>query len=107
MKFVKIVVYTPKSAVDKVKTAMFDSGAGKWPGGKYDQVCGRIPAPGQFRPLAGANPAIGRVGQVERVDEVRLEVLCGFDRFEETVKAVKKAHPYEEPAIEVYPLLYP
>ena len=68
-------------------------------------VCFETPGTGQFQPNKGAVPNIGTVGKLERVDEMRVEVLCvGRDVMVGAVGALKNAHPYEEPAYEVYKL---
>ncbi|KAG0137594.1 hypothetical protein HOY82DRAFT_576021 [Tuber indicum] len=109
----KLIFYVPLRDLEAVKTAVFKTGAGEFPGGKYKQTCWETTGTGQFLPVkgAGANPAIGELladgsaFRLERVEEVRCEILC-TDR-ETAVKAVgalKRAHPYEEPAYEVYKL---
>lgn len=107
MKFVKVVVLVPKPYAAKVRRAMTKAGAGCWPGGKYDQVSGEYQAIGRFRPLTKAQPAIGQRGREVEVREKRIEMLCECKLFPKVIESIKKAHPYEEPAIEVYPLLYP
>ncbi|PWW73334.1 hypothetical protein C7212DRAFT_332265 [Tuber magnatum] len=109
----KLIFYVPTSGLETVKTAVFETGAGEFPGGKYIQTCWETTGTGQFLPVksAGAKPAIGELlpdesaFRLERVEEVRCEILC-IDR-ETAVKAVgalRGAHPYEEPAYEVYKL---
>jgi hypothetical protein len=78
-------------------------GAGSYPGGKYSMVCYETPGTSQFMPNEGAVPNIGKVGELERVEETRVEVLCvGRDVMVGAVDSLKHAHPYEEPAYEVY-----
>ena len=60
---------------------------------------------GRFRPGPGANPFLGQIGELEEVEEERVEVIVERGRIKETVAAMRRAHPYEEPAFEVYPLL--
>ena len=62
------------------------------------------PVIGAWRPLAGTAPYLGRMGEVCHAPELKVEVTCRTDRVEETVAAVKRAHPYEEPVINVIPL---
>lgn len=102
-KFVKIAVFTPISHVDKIRKILNDSGAGCL--GKYDNCSFSTKGIGRFRGLEGSNPAIGEVGKIEEVEEEKIEVICPYEKYEKVVAAVKKAHPYEEPAIDVYPLL--
>ncbi|KLJ05554.1 hypothetical protein EMPG_10951 [Blastomyces silverae] len=101
----KLVFFAPLSHVEACKDAVFDAGAGQYPQGKYTRVCFQSPGTGQFLPGGGANPNIGKVGALEFVEEMRVEVLCmGRTTMQEAVKALVKAHPYEEPGYEVYKL---
>ncbi len=85
----KLVFFVPENAVEAVKKAIFATGAGSL--GNYAQCSWQTLGVGQFLPLDGANPTIGEVDTVERVSEWAVEAL-------------KTAHPYEEPAFEVYAL---
>ncbi|EMC99999.1 hypothetical protein BAUCODRAFT_102194 [Baudoinia panamericana UAMH 10762] len=99
----KLVFFTPPQSLAAIKTAVFATGAGTQ--GKYTECCFTTPGVGQFRPGDGAKPAIGMVGKVEEVGEVRCEMLCaGEGVAKAAVEALRKAHPYEEPAYEVYKL---
>ncbi|KAJ6201302.1 GTP cyclohydrolase 1 type 2/Nif3 [Bipolaris maydis] len=100
----KLVFFVPSSALDACKTAVFSAGAGRYPGpGGYTEVCFCTRGTRQFRPGDAASPNIGKVGELEEVDEYRVETLClGRDAAVKAVEALKKAHPYEEPAYEVY-----
>ncbi|EEQ87671.2 uncharacterized protein BDCG_02791 [Blastomyces dermatitidis ER-3] len=101
----KLVFFAPLSHVEACKDAVFDAGAGQYPQGKYTRVCFQSPGTGQFLPGGDANPNIGKVGALEFVEEMRVEVLCmGRTTMQEAVKALVKAHPYEEPGYEVYKL---
>jgi hypothetical protein len=102
-KFVKIAVFTPISHADKIREVLNESGAGGM--GTYDNCSFSTKGIGRFRGIEGSNPAIGEVGKIEQVEEERIEVICSFEKYKEVIAAVKKAHPYEEPAIDVYPLL--
>lgn len=88
-----LVVYIPESDLEKVKNAMFDAGAGRI--GSYDRCCWQTKGVGQFRGLEGADPAIGKVGAIEHVDEWKVEMVCEADKIQSVVAAMKKAHPYE------------
>lgn len=92
-------VKVPADHVDKVAQAMFEAGAGTI--GDYDSCAFRINGRGQFRPLSGANPFIGAEGQVEYVEEVRLEMVAPRSMRAAIVKALVAAHPYEEPAFDI------
>ena len=99
----KLVFFVPHSHVDVCKDAVFDVGAGTFPGGKYTKACFQSPGKGQFMPNDGANPAIGAVGALEYVEEMKVEVMClGRTIMLQAVEALEKAHPYEEVAYEVY-----
>ncbi|MGJ5037171.1 hypothetical protein ACQR13_23925 [Bradyrhizobium sp. HKCCYLRH3059] len=102
MKTYKIVVYVPEAAGDAVRRAMGEAGAGRI--GNYDHCSFTAKGVGRFRPLAGANPAVGAVGQLETVEEERIETICAEDRLKAVLQAIRAAHPYEEPAIDVYPI---
>ncbi|KAK1758955.1 GTP cyclohydrolase 1 type 2/Nif3 [Echria macrotheca] len=99
-----LVFHTPLEAVETCKAAIFAAGAGRYPGpGGYTECCWTAVGTGQFRPGDAANPHIGRVGALEKVEEARVETLCvGEDVVRRAVDALKKAHPYEEPAYSVY-----
>ena len=95
----KICVYVPEKSVEKVKQALFDAGAGKI--GHYDCCCWQTAGTGQFRPLENSNPAIGSLGEVEQVNEVKIELVCEGDIVNPVIQAMKQSHPYEEPAYDV------
>ncbi|MCG8609119.1 MAG: YqfO family protein [Pseudomonadales bacterium] len=98
----KIVVYVPEENLDEVKNALFSSGAGKI--GEYDHCCWQVKGVGQFRPLSGSNPYIGSQGEIEKVSEYRVELVCSDEFIKPAILAMKKAHPYEEPAYDVWRL---
>lgn len=102
-KFVKIAVYVPSSHADKIREVLAENGAGKF--NKYDYCSFTTKGIGRFRPLKGAKPFIGKSGKTEKVDEERIETICPQKSLNKILKAVKKAHPYEEPAIDIFPLL--
>ena len=96
----KLVVFVPASALDRVRDAVFAAGAGRI--GDYERCSWYAEGTGTFLPLAGAEPAIGEVGAEERVPELRLETVFPSARSAEVVDALRKAHPYEEPAYDIY-----
>jgi len=102
MKSYKIVVYVPESHGEAVRVAMGEAGAGRI--GHYAHCSFTTKGTGRFVPQAGANPAIGAVGHLELVAEERIEMLCAGDRLAEVLPAIRRVHPYEEPAVDVYPL---
>jgi hypothetical protein len=99
----KLVVFVPADAVDSVREALFDAGAGRI--GEYERCSWYAEGTGTFRPLPGADPSIGEVGVEEQVAELRLETVFPEDRHEAVLDALRGAHPYEEPAFDVYELL--
>ncbi|KKU78468.1 MAG: hypothetical protein UY05_C0058G0006 [Candidatus Peregrinibacteria bacterium GW2011_GWA2_47_7] len=102
-KIVKIVVYTPTSHANKVRRALADSGCGHI--GNYDSCSFSVRGVGQFRPLKGANPFIGKVEKNEKVSEERIETICPKKILKKVLVAIKEVHPYEEPAIDIYSML--
>lgn len=96
----KLIFFVPTSDAHKVKEAIFKTGAGSL--GKYSHCSFESKGIGQFKPLAGSSPTIGAVGQLERVEELRVEILCSPENIQAAVGALKSSHPYEEPAFEVY-----
>ena len=98
----KICVFVPENAAEQVKQAMFSAGAGAI--GDYDSCCWQTSGLGQFRPLQGSNPYIGRQGKVETVAELRIEMVCTEACISDAVAAMKQSHPYEEPAYDVWKL---
>lgn len=99
----KICFYVPEAALETVKTAMFDAGAGKI--GDYDSCCWQVRGRGQFRPLAGSQPAIGARGELETLEEWRVEMVCERNRIREVIAALKQSHPYEEVAFDVMEMI--
>lgn len=88
--------YVPLTHLEKVKESIFKAGAGKI--GNYDCCSFEIRGIGQFRPLENSNPFLGEQGELEKVEEVKVEVVCADDLIERVIEALKKAHPYETPA---------
>jgi hypothetical protein len=99
----KLVVFVPPDALDAVRDALFGAGAGRI--GDYERCSWYADGTGTFLPLPGADPTVGAVGEEERVRELRLETVFPADRHDEVVGALRAAHPYEEPAFDVYALL--
>ncbi|WP_111412600.1 NGG1p interacting factor NIF3 [Billgrantia lactosivorans] len=98
----KLAFYVPLAEADAVKEAVFATGAGRI--GDYEACCFETRGSGQFRPLAGANPHIGTVGDLERVEELKVELVCEDALIRDAVDALRRAHPYEEPAYDVWKL---
>lgn len=98
----KLCFYVPVTHVDAVKAAVFAAGAGRI--GAYDSCCWQVLGEGQFRALAGAQPFIGKIGEVEAAAEYKVEMVCDAAFIVAAVAALKAAHPYEEPAYQVWKL---
>ena len=92
----KLCFYVPASHREVVKQAVFAAGAGRV--GAYDSCCWEVEGLGQYRPLAGSQPFLGEAGQLERVPEYRVEMVCEAQCAHAAINALKQAHPYEEPA---------
>src|SRR5689334_6732456 len=117
----RLVFNVPLHALESCKSAIFAAGAGRYPGpGEYTECCWTVIGTGQFRPGAAANPHLGKPGELETVQEARVETLCvGEDVVRKAVAALKsyvlvqlqsllvkelvgsrllyRTHPYEEP----------
>ncbi|HET8559319.1 MAG TPA: Nif3-like dinuclear metal center hexameric protein [Marmoricola sp.] len=98
----KVVAFVPADAAEEVRAAITDAGAGHI--GDYDACTFSTSGEGRFRPLEGANPTIGSVGNPETVAEVRIESVLPRHLRSRVLAALLAAHPYEEPAYDVYPL---
>ncbi len=98
----KLCVFIPASHLTQVKAAMFKAGAGKI--GQYDHCSWQTSGQGQFRPLAGSQPFIGTANQVETVEEYKVELVVAEALIKEVIASMKQAHPYEEPAYDVWQL---
>lgn len=102
MTFYKLCFYVPEDHAEAVKAAVFEAGAGRI--GNYDCCSFQVRGQGQFRPLDGSNPYVGEQGEIETVDEFRVEMICTDDHLKAALSALRLAHPYEEPAIDVWRL---
>ena len=96
----KLVVFLPADALDAVSEALFAAGAGRI--GNYERCSWFTEGTGAFRALPGASPTVGEVGEDERVPELRLETVFPGERQDAVVAALRSAHPYEEPAFDIY-----
>ena len=102
---VQIGVHTPESHVETVRRAMADAGAGEI--GDYDSCTFNVKGEGTFRAKTGATPYVGTIGELHREPEVRTTAVAPKHRAQAIVAAVKKVHPYEEPAYDITPLNLP
>lgn len=98
----KVVAFVPHLDTERVLDAMAAAGAGTI--GDYDRCAWTVAGSGTFRPLAGANPTVGRVDEIEHVWETRLEMVLPRSRRAAVLAAMRAAHPYEEPAFDVLEL---
>lgn len=100
---VKIVTFVPRENADAIRKAFGEAGAGNL--GEYSYCSYSVVGTGRFLPSANANPHIGKPGKLEAVEEERIEVQCGRSDAKRIVDYIKKAHPYEEVVVDVYPLI--
>jgi hypothetical protein len=101
-KVYKLVVYVPTAQAEQLRNAMAEAGAGRI--GNYTHCTFSVAGWGRFLPTKGAAPAKGHVGELQVVEEERIETVCPSDRIEAVVAAIRRTHPYEEPAFDVYPI---
>lgn len=99
---VKIIVFVPETHTDVVREAMGKAGAGKI--GNYSFCSFSSKGVGRFKPEQDADPHIGEIGKFEEVVEERIETICSREKLEGVIAAIKKVHPYDEIALDIYPL---
>ena len=100
---VKIFVTIPLENVEEAWKAVCEAGAGVI--GNYDYCTSSVKSIGTFKPNNNANPYIGENNKLEFVEEEKLEFVCSVMKVKEVVSALRKVHPYEEPAIDIFPLI--
>lgn len=100
---VKIFVTVPVENVDEVRKAMCDVGAGII--GNYTYCTTSTKSIGTFIPNDDANPYIGEQNKMEFVEEEKLEVICDVEKVKNVITKLREVHPYEEPAIDIVPLI--
>lgn len=98
----KISVFVPEESVEKLSAELFNSGAGII--GNYENCSFRLKGEGTFKGNEKARPVIGKKGKVEKVNEIRLELIVDVWNLKNAINAIKEFHPYEEPAYDIYPL---
>ena len=103
MSRVKLVWFVPEEALDVTRDAVFEAGGGRI--GDYQRCSWYTAGTGTFVGGEGTSPALGESGREERVAELRLETVYPEELHDAVVAALRAAHPYEEPAFDVYPLL--
>lgn len=92
----QIVVFVPSENKENVKDAMFNAGAGRI--GNYSYCCFELEGQGQFCPMPGSRPYIGKSNNIEYVKETRIELVCDNKFIKDVIKAINVSHPYETPA---------
>ncbi len=102
-KKVKITTYVPLDSAEKVRQALGKAGAGTI--GEYSFCSYSVVGKGRFMPSENAKPNIGEANKLETVDEERIEVMCDRSDAQSVIEALKLAHPYEEVAFDIVPLL--
>ncbi|MFY9527208.1 MAG: cytochrome C biogenesis protein [Firmicutes bacterium] len=100
----KLEVFVPKEYVGKIVAALGEIGVGKI--GNYDHCFSTSEVTGYWRPLAGAEPFLGELGTLSSAPEVKLETRLEATLVDLAVETIERVHPYEEPVINVFPLLY-
>lgn len=100
---VKIVVMVPRDCADDLRALMCASGAGMI--GNYTDCSVSTKVIGTFKPNIKANPTIGKKEKLEKVKEIKLEIICNVEKVKEVLKIIKKNHPYETPGIDIIPLM--
>ena len=104
IKKVKIFVTIPVGKTDEIRKAICEAGAGQI-GTNYEECSYKVTGTGTFRPINDANPFIGKKDNLEFVEEDKLEVICNVENVKKVVSKLREVHPYEEPAIDIIPLL--
>jgi hypothetical protein len=100
---VKLVWFVPEVALEATRDAVFDAGAGRI--GDYERCSWCTAGTGTFLGGEGTDPAVGERGREERVDELRVETVVPVSLLRDVIAALRRAHPYEEPAYDVYALV--
>lgn len=98
-----ISFYIPETHLKAVTSAMFSKGAGKI--GNYDSCAWHTKGIGQFRPLEGSTPFIGKKGEIERLAELKVEMVCKKELIKEVLQELVKVHPYETPSYHAIEIL--
>jgi hypothetical protein len=99
----KLVVFVPEASLDVVRDALFAAGAGRI--GDYTRCSWYTPGTGTFLGGEATDPTVGERGREERVPELRLETVFPAELQDDVIAALRHAHPYEEPAFDIYALL--
>ncbi|HWQ46331.1 MAG TPA: hypothetical protein VN376_05655 [Longilinea sp.] len=100
---VKIEIFIPEANLAELAEALHQAGAGRI--GRYDHCLSIMPVKGTWRPLEGAEPYLGKVGELCTGEELKVEVNCPQENVKAALQAVRRVHPYDEPVINVLQLL--
>lgn len=100
---IKIVVTVPEVNASELRKVIGGANGGKI--GNYTHCSFSVSGIGRFKPEQGSHPAIGTIGKLEEVAEERIEFTCEETRAKEIIRTIRKVHPYEEPVIDIYPML--
>lgn len=103
IKKVKIIVFVPEEKVSELRDAVCNEGAGVL--GKYSYCTSSAKVNGTYIPNDDATPYVGTPNTLEFVEEIKLEFICDIDKVKNVLKIIREIHPYEEPAIDIVPLL--
>ena len=96
----KLNYFVPLDAKEMTKEALFDIGIGRYK--DYECCCFETLGVGQFKPIKDANPHLGELNKIEKVQEYKIEMICKNELIHEAIKVLKEVHPYEEVAYEVF-----
>ena len=102
-KYVKIEVFIPAEYVEMLRDRLHEVGVGRI--GNYDHCVSVSVVTGYWRPLAGTNPYAGKIGEISKGEERKVEVSCREESVEEALAAIRAIHPYDKPLINIVKLL--
>ncbi len=103
IKYCKLEIFIPETHMEELKNALYGADAGHI--GKYDRCLSYSKVMSTWRPVEGTNPYIGTVGKLSEEEELKVEVTVKAERLQEIVLKIKEVHPYEEPVINIIPLI--
>lgn len=101
----KLSIYVPENEKENLKKSLFKAKAGKYK--NYDKCCWETKGTGQFRPLPGSNPYIGKHNTLKKVREFKIEIIFENILLDKIIEVIKNTHPYEEPAYQIIKLIKP
>ena len=103
IKYCKLEVFLPETHIESLKNVLFESDAGHI--GKYDRCLSYSKVISTWRPLEGTDPYIGTAGEMSEEEEMKIEVTVETERLQDIIPKIKTVHPYEEPVINIIPLI--